>query len=103
MFNDVIFLSIFIVVMTIIWIALNINIRVRKQKAKQIRSLNLANYVTFINNFKLAEEEEQKGNTKIAIMHFRKALENLEQEENPDELVQETIDEIKERLAALES
>lgn len=102
MFNDVVFLVILIVVLAIIWIALNINIYLRRKRARQIRSLNLAHYVTFVNNFKLAEEEEKKGNIKLAIIHFRKALENLEREENPDEIVLETIDEIKQRLAALE-
>jgi hypothetical protein len=91
------------VVLTIIWIALNVNIYIRKQKVKQIKSVKLANYVKYVNNFNTAEEEEKKGNKKIAIVQYRKALENLLEEENPDDIVQEAIAEIKERLSALES
>ena len=103
MFNDVIFLISLIVVLTIIWIALNINIRIRKQKVKQIKSIKLANYVKYVNNFNTAEEEEKKGNKKIAIVHYRKALDNLLEEENPDDIVRDAISELEERLSALES
>lgn len=91
-----------VLVLLIIWIALKLNIKVRSQKVQQIKNQNLGNYVTFLNNFNTAEEEEKKGNIKIARIHFQKALRALEEEENPDDLVKETIDEVKGRLAALE-
>ena len=102
MFNDVIFMVVLIVVLLIIWIALKLNIKVRSQKLQQIKKQNLGSYVTFLNNFNIAEEEEKKGNIKIARIHFEKALRVLEEEENPDDLVTETIAEVKERIAALE-
>lgn len=103
MWNDVIFWGSIVAVLTIIWIALNINIRIRKQKVDQIKSINLKNYVTFINSYKLAEEEEQKGNVKVALVHYRKALESLEREENPDALIEETTADLRTRIQSLET
>jgi hypothetical protein len=104
-YRDTILLALFVLVMLIIWIALNVNIFVRKKKMKAIRGQNksLGNYVTFVHNFKHGEEEEKKGNTKIALMYYNKALEILENEEEKDELVQETIEEVKEKIASLEA
>lgn len=101
MFNDVILLSALIIVLFIIWIALKLNVRVRKQKLEQIKSLNLANYVTFINNYKQGEEAENKGDKTSALRFFQKALLNLEEEQNPDELTRDAIKDIKVRIDSL--
>lgn len=105
MLRDTIVLALFVLVMLIIWIALNFNIFVRKRKMKQIRGHNkeLSSYVAFVHNFNQAEAEEEKGNNKIALMYFSKALEILENEPNKDDLVLETIDEVRGRIAKLES
>lgn len=101
MYNDVILLSALIIVLFIIWIALKLNVRVRRQKLEQIKSLNLANYVTFINNYTQGEEAEKKGDKTSARRYFQKALLNLEEEQDPDELTRDAIKDIKERIDAL--
>lgn len=101
MYNDVILLSALILVLVIIWVALKLNVRVRKQKLQQIKSLNLANYITFINNYTQGEEAEKKGDKTSARRHFQKALLNLEEEQNPDTLTKDAIKDIKERIDAL--
>ena len=98
MFNDVIFLGAVVVVLTIIWIGLNINIKIRKQKLKEIRKVDFSSYVTFTKNFKMAEREEEKGNLKIARIYFEKCLKILNEEEKPDDLVKDTIAEVQERI-----
>lgn len=103
MLRDTILLALFVLVMLIIWIALNVNIFVRKRRMKQIKGQNksMGSYVTFVHNFNAGEEEEKKGNNKIALMYFNKALEVLQQEENKDELVLETIQEVEEKIASI--
>lgn len=102
MFKDVIFLSVLIAVLFLFWIALNINIRVRRKRTREIKNVNFSGYIVFVKQFKLAEEAEASGDTKIALEHFNKALASLEEEENPDTLIRETIDEVKTRISALE-
>jgi hypothetical protein len=101
-YQDVIFITAFIVVLFIIWIALKLNIRVRKARAEHIKQVNLADYVTFVNNFTKAEEAEKKGNRSEALRLFRRALERLEDEKNPDDITLETMEEVRARIAALE-
>lgn len=105
MFTDVIILSALIVVLFILWIGLKLNARVRLQKIRDVKGarVDLAAYVNFAQTFNLAEEEERKGNLKLARFHFQRALELLEQEEEPDQLTRETIAEVKQRLASLDS
>lgn len=103
MLRDVIFLSALIVVLFVAWLALKLNIRVRRKRATEIKHLNLSGYITFVKNFKLGEEAEKAGDSHEALKHFRLALSNLEEEEKPDELTLETIEEVKNRISALES
>lgn len=102
MFHDVIFLSALILVLFIIWLALKINIHVRRKRADSIKEGNLANYVTFVNNFKKAEAAEGRGDKAEALRYFRRALEILHEIEEQDEMTQETIEEVQGRIAALE-
>lgn len=102
MFDDVIILGSVVAVLTIIWIGLNINIKIRRNKLKQIKKVDFSSYVTFTKNFKIAEKEESEGNLKIARNYFDKCLKILEEEENPDDLVKETIDEVKQRIALVD-
>lgn len=102
MFNDVIFLGGVVVVLTIIWIGLNINIKIRRAKLKEIKKVDFSSYVTFTKNFKYAEVEEEKGNLKVAKLYFEKCLKILKEEENPDDLVKDTIAEVDQRIALLE-
>ena len=69
---------------------------------KAIKKQNFSTYVNFANNFNKAEEEEKAGNLKIALINYKKALENLEAEEKQDELIQETMEEVKAKIAELE-
>jgi hypothetical protein len=97
-FNDVIFLGAVVVVLTIIWIGLNINIKIRRQKLKEIKKVDFSSYVTFTKNFKMAEKEEEKGNLKVARLYFEKCLKILQEEENPDDLIKDTLAEVQERI-----
>jgi len=101
-YQDVIFLSALILVLFIIWVALKINIKVRKARAEEIKKINLANYVTFVNNFNKGEEAERRGDRRTALQFFKRALQILEDEEQQDELTRETKKEVLERIAALE-
>ena len=102
MFQDVILMGSLVLVLFIIWVGLMVNLYVRKARARQIKKLPLAGYVTFLNNFKEAEAAQERGNIELALAHFRRALQSLETEEKPDELVEETKAEVRERIAALE-
>ena len=102
MLRDLIFIVALVVVLFIVWLALKMNIRVRKARASEIKGINLAGYVTFINNFKKGEEAEGRGNRQEAIRCFRRALSSLRSSEDSDELVKETEREVSERIASLE-
>ncbi len=102
MFQDVIFLSALILVLFIGWLALKLNIRVRKARAKEIKKVNFANYVSFASNFTKAEEAEKSGNHRQALHLFKRALQILEEDENQDEITRETREEVLERITALE-
>ena len=102
MFRDVIILSAVIIVLFIIWLALKINIHVRRKRAGALKEVNLANYVTFINNFNKAEEAERRSDQATALQHYRRALEILHEIEEQDELTQDTIKEVEGRIAVLE-
>jgi hypothetical protein len=101
-FQDVIFLSVLIVVLFIGWVALKLNIRVRKARAGEIKRANLAGYVTFASYFNKAEEAEKSGDKLRALELFRRALRILENEEKQDEITIETRKEVSERIALLE-
>lgn len=100
--RDLILLSSLILVLLIVYVALKVNIRVRKARTAEIKKLNIAGYVKFLNNFKRGEEAEDRGNKQEAVQWFRRALVCLEEEENPDELVEETIVEVKNKIDDLE-
>ncbi len=102
MFRDVIFLSALILVLFIIWIALKLNIRVRKSRAEQIKKVNFASYVTFANNFTRGEEAEMRGDREGALRHVRRAMSSLNEEEDPDELTRQAIDDVRKKIATLE-
>lgn len=102
MYRDVILLSALIVVLFVIWLALKLSIRVRRAHARQIKGLNLASYVTFVNNFNRGEEAEKRGDRQDALRYYRRALLNLEEEENPDKLTLETIAEVQAKIEALQ-
>jgi hypothetical protein len=102
LYNNVIFLVVIIIVLTVAWIAVNINIRTRKKSAADIKKVSMSGYIAFLKSFQAAEEEENKGDLQSARSHFQKALELLQNEELQDDLIKETIAEVEERIAALE-
>ena len=102
MFDNLYFMVTLVLVLFATWLGLKFVIRRRRESAEQIRGLNVAGYVLFLNNFKKAEAAEQRGRKKEAIWLFKRALASLEQMENPDALLLETIVEVRERIARLE-
>ena len=102
MIRDLIFMSALVIVLFIAWVALKVNIRVRKARANQIKTTNLVGYVTFVNNFNRGEEAEERGDKPEALRCFRRALACLEEERERDDLVNETIAEVKAKIATLE-
>ncbi len=100
--QEVVFLSALILVLFIVWLALKLHVRVRRTRAKEIRKLNLASYVTFINNYKRGEEAEERGSLAEALRCYRRALENLKEDVVSDDLTRETSSELEDKIAALE-
>ena len=100
--QEVVFLSALILVLFIVWLALKLQVRVRRTRAREIRKLNLASYVTFINNYKRGEEAEGRGSPAEALRCYRRALESLREDVVSDDLTRETTSELEDKIAALE-
>lgn len=101
-FQNIYFMGTLVAVLFAMWLGLKFVIHRRKESAEQVRQVNVAGYVTFLNNFKKGEEAEEKGRKREALFCFQRALASLEEMGTPDQLLQETMDEVRGRIARLE-
>lgn len=78
--------------------------RFKEKKLIDVRSINKAAvYVKFINNFKLAEEEERRKRFDRALDHYKIALQMLESTTEQDDLIIQNIDMLKNKIKLLDN
>jgi len=95
-----IFLAIFIVIGVIVAVLVKL---LREKKLQDIKNIHkTALYVKFINNFKRAEELEKKGKYSEAVQFYRNALQILTNISDKDELVEENINNIENKIKVLD-